>query len=377
MPAPRVLREYALLADGERGALIGPDGTVAWLCVPRWDSPAVLPGCSAAPAGTRVTPADRWHVWGGYYENGSADLAQPLGRRRRIECREALAMPADPHRAVLLRRIEALDGDVRVDVRARPAGRLRARPMTDLAAAQDANTGTYGRGRSGPLGSAGPGPGRARHVDGGAGDDGRTGRGRAPRSRSGDLGPGTGPAAARAGGLLGGDRGSLVAGGPRLRRPDRGRRRAARLRGAARADLGERRHGGRRHHVAARAAGRRRGTTTTATRGSGTSATRGSPSPPTDRTRCWPTPSGSSPSGCSPTGRGSCPRTRWRRADRRRAGAAAARLPRRQPRSGNWVRKQFQLDAFGETLSLLAAAARHDMLGRGRLACGRRSPPTR
>jgi alpha,alpha-trehalase len=32
-------------------------------------------------------------------------------------------------------------------------------------------------------------------------------------------------------------------------------------------------------------------------------------------------------------------------------------------RAGNWVRTQFQLDAFGEALSLLAAAARHDMLG--------------
>jgi GH15 family glucan-1,4-alpha-glucosidase len=31
---------------------------------------------------------------------------------------------------------------------------------------------------------------------------------------------------------------------------------------------------------------------------------------------------------------------------------------------GNWVNKQFQLDAFGETLLLLAAAARHDRLDR-------------
>jgi hypothetical protein len=38
---PRVLREYALVADGERGALSGPDGSAAWLCVPRRDSPAV------------------------------------------------------------------------------------------------------------------------------------------------------------------------------------------------------------------------------------------------------------------------------------------------------------------------------------------------
>ena len=37
-----VLREYALVADGQRGALIGPDGTIDWLCAPRWDSPAVF-----------------------------------------------------------------------------------------------------------------------------------------------------------------------------------------------------------------------------------------------------------------------------------------------------------------------------------------------
>ena len=29
-----VLREYALVADGERGALVGPRGDFAWLCAP-------------------------------------------------------------------------------------------------------------------------------------------------------------------------------------------------------------------------------------------------------------------------------------------------------------------------------------------------------
>ena len=36
-----MLRDYALLADGERGALIGPDGDLAWLCAPV-DSDAVF-----------------------------------------------------------------------------------------------------------------------------------------------------------------------------------------------------------------------------------------------------------------------------------------------------------------------------------------------
>ena len=78
---PRVLREYALVADGERGALIGPDGSVAWLCAPRWDSPAVLQRAARRRRRYTVTPADPWHVWGGYYESGTPDLAQPLGRR--------------------------------------------------------------------------------------------------------------------------------------------------------------------------------------------------------------------------------------------------------------------------------------------------------
>ena len=39
---PHVLREYAFLADGERGALVGPQGDICWLCVPHWDSDAVF-----------------------------------------------------------------------------------------------------------------------------------------------------------------------------------------------------------------------------------------------------------------------------------------------------------------------------------------------
>jgi hypothetical protein len=62
---PRVLREYAFIADGERGAVIGPDGAIVWLCVPRWDSPAVFATLIGGRGGYPVTPADPWHVWGG------------------------------------------------------------------------------------------------------------------------------------------------------------------------------------------------------------------------------------------------------------------------------------------------------------------------
>ncbi len=114
---PHVLREYALIADGERGALIGPDGAIAWLCAPRWDSPAVFGGLLGGHGGYAVTPADRWYVWGGYYETGTLIWRSRWVGSSRTECREALAMPADPHRVVILRRIEAVDGPARVNVR--------------------------------------------------------------------------------------------------------------------------------------------------------------------------------------------------------------------------------------------------------------------
>jgi hypothetical protein len=113
---PRVLREYALVADGERGAIIGPHGDIAWMCVPRWDSPAAFSGLLGGAGHYTITPADPWHVWGGYYESGSLIWHSRWVGDSATECREALAMPADPHRVVLLRRIEAIDGPARVKV---------------------------------------------------------------------------------------------------------------------------------------------------------------------------------------------------------------------------------------------------------------------
>src|SRR5579871_2400057 len=100
---PRVLREYSFIADGERGALIGPDGAVVWLCAPRWDSQAVFSSLVGGEGGYAVTPQDPWYVWGGHYEQASLIWHSRWVGSGMAECREALAMPADPHRVVLLR----------------------------------------------------------------------------------------------------------------------------------------------------------------------------------------------------------------------------------------------------------------------------------
>jgi GH15 family glucan-1,4-alpha-glucosidase len=81
------IAEYAFLSDCHCGALVAPDGTVDWLCVPRFDSPSVFGsvldrqagGCRLGPYGINVPTARRyeagtnvlvttWHVLGGWAE---------------------------------------------------------------------------------------------------------------------------------------------------------------------------------------------------------------------------------------------------------------------------------------------------------------------
>ncbi|HEY3868505.1 MAG TPA: glycoside hydrolase family 15 protein [Actinocrinis sp.] len=120
-PSPATLREYALIADGERGALVGPRGEVAWMCAPGWDSDAVFAGLIAGGGTYQVTPQGRF-VWGGYYEDRALIWrSRWVTDEGIVECREALAFPGDPHHAVLLRRVIAHDEDAHMLVVLEPA----------------------------------------------------------------------------------------------------------------------------------------------------------------------------------------------------------------------------------------------------------------
>jgi hypothetical protein len=136
-PRPHPLRQYSLVADGERGALIGPDGAWVWLCFPRWHDPSVFASLIGGEGFYRVVPHEPF-TWGGYYEPGSlvwrSRWVSTVGV---VECREALAMPAPVGRAVLLRRVKVLEGRGRLDVDLHLRGGYGGEPLRSIHRGED------------------------------------------------------------------------------------------------------------------------------------------------------------------------------------------------------------------------------------------------
>ncbi|MEU9396718.1 glycoside hydrolase family 15 protein [Streptomyces sp. NPDC048324] len=129
---PHALHDYALLADEERGALIGPDGAIGWLCAPIWHDDALFASLIGGRGVYAITPRDT-HVFGGYYEEGTL-----IWRSRWVsvdgvvECREALAFPGERGRLVLLRQLHAVNGPARLSVVLDPHGGYGREPLSHI-----------------------------------------------------------------------------------------------------------------------------------------------------------------------------------------------------------------------------------------------------
>ena len=273
-----------------------------------------------------------------------------------VECREALAYPGDPHRVVLLRRVQrrrpqrraitvALDprGDYDPDADDRPAPPRRG---VDRARRAACTCDVTGAGDARPRDRPRPASTCTSTL--------RPGDSTTSSSRLSDR-PAARPAA-RPGRRVASDRGGLARRGPDVRRDAEPARHPPQLRRAARPHLGQRRHGRRRHDQPAR---------TRRSRPQLRLPLRLDPRPVLRRAR---------------------PRhRRRRRTAARRRGRLRRRAPARPRRStrprlharpatpvpdqrhldlpgypggydivGNWVNEQFQLDAFGEALLLFA-----------------------
>lgn len=128
-PPPHVLRDYALLADGQRAVILGPHGDCAWMCFPRFSDPALFASLIGSGGHYVVRPVDRY-VWGGYYEDGTLIWnSRWVTESGAIESRETLVYPGASDRVVLLRRVRAFDAEGALDVTLDPMTDYGRRPF--------------------------------------------------------------------------------------------------------------------------------------------------------------------------------------------------------------------------------------------------------
>lgn len=129
---PQVLREHALIADGERGCVIGPHGNILWMCAPRWHDEPVFATLIGGRGEYTVTPTDSWNVWGGSYRPGSLVwCGKWVTTDSVIVCEDSLSYPADVDTAVILRRIRAISGTARVTVTLQPTSGFDGHVVSD------------------------------------------------------------------------------------------------------------------------------------------------------------------------------------------------------------------------------------------------------
>jgi len=113
MPLP--IEDYALIGDGHTAALVGRDGSIDWLCLPRFDSGACFAALLGSPAHGRwlIAPRDAVRRTRRRYRDGTlileTDFETETGAVRVIDC-----MPLSNERWDVLRIVEGLDGRVRM-----------------------------------------------------------------------------------------------------------------------------------------------------------------------------------------------------------------------------------------------------------------------
>ena len=108
------IEDYALLGDRHTAALVGRDGSVDWLCLPRFDSPA----CFAALLGTedhgrwQLCPAGEYTSTRRYLDRST--VLETTFRTDTGEVTLVDLMPTGDGRADLVRRVTGVRGTVRM-----------------------------------------------------------------------------------------------------------------------------------------------------------------------------------------------------------------------------------------------------------------------
>ena len=111
------IEDYALLSDLHTGALIGRDGSIDWLCFPRFDSAAVFTALlGTADHGLwRIAPAHPDAVVESRSYVGRTFILETVWRTPEGSARVTDFMPVGDRRASIVRRFEGLTGTVEFD----------------------------------------------------------------------------------------------------------------------------------------------------------------------------------------------------------------------------------------------------------------------
>src|SRR5690554_6112617 len=109
------LEHYALLSDLRTGPLVSRDGSIDWLCLPRFDSPAVFSAIlgDAEDGRWRLSVADGEVVERRYLPQ--TFVLETVWRSRTGRARVTDFLPPSTSQGDLVRRVECLEGQVRVE----------------------------------------------------------------------------------------------------------------------------------------------------------------------------------------------------------------------------------------------------------------------
>jgi alpha,alpha-trehalase len=135
------IRDHGLIGDGSTAALVGRDGAVSWLCLPRFDSPPVFASVLDRRRGGHLTVApDEVLEATQRYEDDTGVLITDLrGPDGIVRVTDALVLRPGADLGVneaagvgaLARRAVVLDGRVRLRVAVEPRGTASVRPDGD------------------------------------------------------------------------------------------------------------------------------------------------------------------------------------------------------------------------------------------------------
>jgi GH15 family glucan-1,4-alpha-glucosidase len=111
---PLAIEDYALIGDTGTAALVGRDGSIDWLCLPRFDSHACFAAILGDPDAGRwlIGPADRATCSRRYVADTS--VLESTYTTESGAFRVTDVMPIGDQRADVVRRVEGISGTVRV-----------------------------------------------------------------------------------------------------------------------------------------------------------------------------------------------------------------------------------------------------------------------